>query len=332
MAKRLGVRHHPIEIDRRQFLEALPDVAWHNDEPTADPALVPLHFLAKLAREHVTVVLCGEGSDEMFAGYAHYPGDRRRMRQLRRMRGLGGPMRRAALGLVSLLRGRERAREFDRLIANLDRDPFAVVLRRPARLEDHVRALVGGSTQVESAKREYRKLLADVTLATDEPLEASLRVDMRYNLADFLLMRADNMAMSASLEARVPFLDELVVEFATRLSGDLKLRGNRGKAILRDVFADLLPRTILERPKAPFPVPLSEWVLGDARLLRDTLLGGALVADGLLTAPSLEHFLATAKLDPAGAERWDCMLAWRLFYLEVWARRFLKSERVALAA
>jgi asparagine synthase (glutamine-hydrolysing) len=185
---------------------------------------------------------------------------------------------------------------------------------------------------VEAARCEYRALLADVALATDDPLEPSLRVDTRFNLADFLLTRADNMAMAAGLEARVPFLDELVVEFATRLPSGLKLNGRRGKAILRDVFADLLPPEILARPKAPFPVPLAEWVLGDARLLRDTLLGGALVERGLLSAPPLERFLAIAGLDPVRADHWDCTLAWRLFYLEVWARRFLTSERAALAA
>ncbi len=325
MANRLGVRHHPIEIDRRQFLEALPDVAWHNDEPTADPALVPLYFLSQLAREHVTVVLSGEGSDEIFAGYAHYPADRGRMRQLRRLGRMPAPLRGAALGLIGLLKGRERRREFGRLIGNLAEDPFAVVLRRPARLEGNVRALVGGQEALESAKREYRRLLEDVALVTDDPLEASLRVDMFYNLADFLLMRADNMAMSASLEARVPFLDEGIVEFATQLPGDYKLDGLRGKAILRDAFADLLPPAIRQRPKAPFPVPLAQWVLSDARLLRETLLEGVLIEEGLLRAESLEHFLTSASLDPANPDRWDCTLAWRLLYLETWARRFIKG-------
>jgi asparagine synthase (glutamine-hydrolysing) len=326
------VRYHPIEIDRGEFLRALPDVAWHNDEPTADPALVPLHYLSKLAKTKVTVVLCGEGSDEMFAGYAHYPDVRRRMAQLARARRLPGALRRTALSFLALLRGAERAREFERLMAGLETDPYAVALRPPARLEQATSAILGDGALVEAAKAEYRRMLAGVPLATDDPLEASLRVDTRFNLADFLLVRADNMAMSASLEARVPFLDEGVVEFATRLPARMKLEGRRGKAILRDVFADLLPPAILERPKAPFPVPLAEWVLSDARLLRDTLLDGALVAGGRLPAPALERFLNTARLDPRDADRWDCLLAWRLLYLEVWARRFLKRERVALAA
>jgi asparagine synthase (glutamine-hydrolysing) len=332
MSERLGVRHHPIEIDRRQFLEALPDVAWHNDEPTADPALVPLHYLSKLAKTEVTVVLCGEGADEMFAGYAHYPSDRRRMRQLRRAHGVPGPLRRAAFALAGLVRGRERAREFERLVANLERDPYAVVLRRPARLERALTALCGTGAALEAAKLDYRRALLGIAPASDDPLEISLRVDTRFNLADFLLVRADNMAMSASLEARVPFLDELVVEFATRLPGDLKLEGRRGKAILRDVFGDLLPDAILQRPKAPFPVPLAEWVLSDARLLRDTLVEGALVGAGHLERRAIERFLSAAALAPDGADRWDSLLAWRLFYLEVWARRMLHSERTSLAA
>lgn len=331
MADRLGVRHHAVEIDRSQFLHALAEVAWHNDEPTADPALVPLYYLSKLARQHVTVVLSGEGADEIFAGYAHYPAERRRMQQLQRMRNLPAPLRKLALNMVRIRYGPQRAGEFAGLIDNLDQDPFAVALRHPERIENHVRALLADTALLEAAQSDYRRSLADATLLDHDPLEARLRVDTQFNLADFLLMRADNMAMAASLEARVPFLDERVVEFATRLPGNMKLDKLRGKAILRDTFADLLPPAILNRPKAPFPVPLAEWVLGDARLLRDTLLGGRLVESGLLRGAAIEHFLTAARLEPAHADRWDCTLAWRLFYLEIWARRFVDNQRVTLA-
>jgi asparagine synthase (glutamine-hydrolysing) len=331
MAERLGVRHHPIEVDRRQFLQALPDVAWHNDEPTADPALVPLYFLSKLARQHVTVALCGEGADEVFAGYGHYPSARKRMRRLQFVAALPVPLRQAGLGAVALLRGRERARQLGTTLAALDRDPFAAVLRRPERLEQHLTALLGDDAAVADARADYRASLDGAALESNDPLEPSLRADLRCNLADFLLVRADNMAMAAGLEARVPFLDEGIVEFATRLPGAAKLDGQRGKAILRDVFGDLLPPEILARPKAPFPVPVAEWVLGDARLLRDTLLhGGALVNAGLLQRVAVERFLETARLQPAAADGWDCTLAWRLFYLEVWARRFIRDERLSL--
>jgi asparagine synthase (glutamine-hydrolysing) len=330
MSNRLGVRHHPLEIDRRDFLEALPDVAWHNDEPTADPALVPLYLLSRLARSKVTVVLCGEGADEVFAGYGHYPGACRRIRRLRAAGALPAPVRRAAFGLLGLLRGRERMRQLERLADNARRDPFAIVLRGPPELDARVMDLLGDDGQVDSAKSEYRAALGDAILETGDPLEVCLRADMRVNLADFLLVRADNMAMAHGLEARVPFLDEIVVDFATRLPANMKLDGVRGKAILRDVFRDLLPQEIVHRPKAPFPVPLAHWVLSDAALLERTLVGGVLTESGLIERGSLARFLASGALAPASASPWDCMLAWRLFYLEVWARRFLRNERVQL--
>jgi asparagine synthase (glutamine-hydrolysing) len=332
MSDRLGVRHHPVEIDRRRFLDALPDVAWHNDEPTADPALVPLYALSKFAREHVTVALCGEGADEVFAGYAHYPAARRRLRRLRAMTRLPASLRRAAISAFSVLRGRDRARAFNRRLADYARDPFAAVTGPPPQLDRLARALTGDPSGIDAAIADRRRSLAGVPLDTADALELILRADQHHNLADFLLIRADNMAMSAGLEARVPFLDEHVVDFANRLPADQKLAGRRGKAILRDTFHDLLPPSILARPKAPFPLPLAEWVLSDPALLRDTLLGGALTTDRLLHAPALESFLTAATQNPTSPDPWHCTLAYRLLYLEIWARRVLKQERALLAA
>lgn len=331
MSKRLGVRYHPVEVTRDDFLRALPDVAWHNDDPTADPALVPLYLLSKFAKTKVTVALCGEGADELFAGYHYYPSVRQRLARLRRIGAMPAAMRSAVLSMVSLLRGRARAMEFRRLSDEVTADPYAVALRRPPGMEDAVRGLVGDPA-ASAAKADYRQGIASALPTTADPLEPSLRVDMRYNLADFLLTRADNMAMAAGLEGRVPFLDEQVVEFATRLHGDAKLDGQRGKAILRDAFADLLPPEILKRPKAPFPVPLSHWVLSDKRFLRDTLAGGELVARGYLHSLSIERFLCGANLAHPNADVWDCTVAWRLLYLEVWARRVLGNSQVVLAA
>src|SRR5206468_5213595 len=264
--------HHEVEIGWRDLLDFMPKLVFHQDEPIADWVCVPLHFVARLARQSGTIVVqVGEGSDEQFFGYAHYlSAFRRQARYVRPLMRLPRALRVAAYqtarGLASLLRrGGER----------LD------LLRSVAREETF---FWGGA--IAWREQEKRRLLSldarlridglnshDVVLGIDRQATRRLQDDdfgkrmiyleLRNRLAELLLMRVDKITMASSVEARVPFLDHALVEFTMRLPTDLKIRGGRTKYLLKKAMTGILPDEIIHRPKQGFGAPVKEWLRGD---------------------------------------------------------------------
>ena len=323
----IGANAHEIVIDDEDFFDALPRLVWHEDEPIAHPSSVPLFFVSALAKRHVTVVLTGEGSDELLAGYGRYP---RIMWNWRagRIYDSAVPMNlRSAIAEHLVPKLPPRLAQFaGRSFLGIDRSPESMVFdsfasvrlnEQRALLSQDFRSAVTPSRAYASSLSYFRQPPASSTL-----LDRLLYADMKTYLVE-LLMKQDQMSMAASIESRVPFLDHKLVEFATSLPDSWKLSGLTTKRVLREAMKTVLPASILNRPKMGFPVPLGQWLRG---------AWNGVAADVLLDRQSRERGV----IDPAGVERLlrdhaagrtnGTERIWSLLNLELWFRTFIDKQ------
>ena len=308
VARRIGSRHHETVLTPGTFVSELEELTWMHDEPLSHPNAIAMHRVFHLARREVgiTVLLSGEGADEVFGGYDWYAASSRRDR-IRRLLGdrLSGQLLRA------LLRGpaRDLAGPDYLLLANaLGRDP-------------ELRELPGVLEAVQHRRAEYGALCSDTG--------GMFRYDQQTYLQP-LLQRQDRMSMAVGLEARVPFLDHPLVEWANALRTGVKLGRGTPKRLLRRIAETSLPREIIFRPKVGFALPLAEWLRGPLRERLATVgepgsLAGSLVPPKTITRILTEH-------DRGGANR--ATVLWTLLALEVWRERFFvkSGETVPIPA
>jgi asparagine synthase (glutamine-hydrolysing) len=330
VARAIGADAHEVVIDDRDFFGALPKLVWHEDEPIAHPSSVPLYFVSALARRHVTVVLTGEGSDELLAGYGKYP------RIAWNWRAGGVYQRwmprvlRHAIGdrLVPHLPtalGRYASRSFlalDRSVEAMVLDNFAAI-----RLADQQRLLAPGLRDLATQQSAYSPSLAYFEAPDHRStlLDRLLYTDIKTYLVE-LLMKQDQMSMATSIESRVPFLDHKLVEFAAALPDQWKLSGWTTKRILREAMKDVLPASILNRRKMGFPVPFGAWLRtpGWNGVVRDVLLDRRSRERGIIDPAAVEALVGDHAAGRANAG--DRL--WSLFNLELWYRTFIDQEGV----
>lgn len=250
-ARHFGADHHEFVLQVADFRDFLPELVWYLEEPVADAASIPLFFISRLARRHITVVLSGEGGDEVLAGYGIY----KRLLGLQPFSLYGRRFSRLAAHAYPWLPG-EALRHY---LSMLDR-PLAGRYRGVSRafLPETKTRLLGKPHSVDLLDSVFAPYFRCVEGAS--ALDQMLYVDTKLWLPDDLLLKADKMTMANSLELRVPFLDHKLVEFAARLPAPMKLRRRTGKFILREGMKGVLPRAILERPKQGFPVPTACWL------------------------------------------------------------------------
>jgi asparagine synthase (glutamine-hydrolysing) len=322
---------HEIVIDDRDFFDALPRLVWHEDEPIAHPSSVPLFFVSKLASRHVKVVLTGEGSDELLAGYGKYPRALINWNAGKYWSLAPEPLRQFVSDrLIPRLPGRV-ARYAKRSFFAMPRTPeamffdnFAAIgLRRQASLLDAGFAALA-TPDAYAPSRAY----FDSPNGHSTTLDRLLYADLKTYLVE-LLMKQDQMSMAASIESRVPFLDHHLVEFAAALPPRMKLRGLSTKWILRQAVKPLLPAAILTRRKMGFPVPFALWMRGaGSTLARDVLLDSRARQRGI-TDPAAVAALIDAHA--AGtADGGDAL--WSLLNLELWYRTFIDGEGIQTLA
>lgn len=249
VSKAYGTIHHQLTIGNAEFSDLFPQMVWQNDEPLNFANSVQIFALSRLAKQHVTVVLTGEGSDELFAGYPRYriPGMARIYRQV------PGLLRSLAKLWGSVTR--------DHRVAKLDRyaacSPMETLLYNSSMLRPDMVASV--YPQVLESHLDFRLscLAGTENLGLDDLDQVSL-LDQECFLVS-ILNRQDKMSMAASIESRVPFMDYRIVEFANRLPAAYKLRAGTGKAIVKDVARAFLPAETVDRRKSGFGVPLDRW-------------------------------------------------------------------------
>ena len=270
-AKAFGAEHHEFRVRAKDFGDFLPELVWHLDEPLADPSCIPLYFISKLARNHITVVLSGEGADEILGGYGIY----KRMLALERACRLLSPLP----ALLAPWLARQIPGEAHRSYLQMAGLPLESRYRgvsRGFRPELRKQLLRGfdsngsGSGLDEIFRSCFQHTRGRV------PLDQMLYTDTKVWLPDDILLKADKMTMANGLELRVPFLDHTLVEFCAGLPPKLKLNGQWGKFLLREAMREKLPRPILQRSKKGFPVPTSRWLRSSLRdLTHDALLSSS---------------------------------------------------------
>jgi asparagine synthase (glutamine-hydrolysing) len=315
VAARFATEHHEVMVSPEEFFSALPALSWHRDLPLTFPASIPLFFVAQLAQRHVKVVLTGEGSDELFAGYGRYPRGLHNFRLARALDAL----------LPAALRGRIAAaahRLDDGYLASRIKRSFIAsrgtfeeaYLESFAEFDRQHRRdlLVGGA-----GDNVYEPVcgLLDHELLRDDPLEAMLRLDQLTYLEE-LLEKQDQMSMAASIESRVPFLDESLVEWATHLPSGAKLRHGVGKAVVRNAAARYLPESIVRAKKRGFTLPLAEWFRGPGRAWLHEY--APTPRDDLLRADYVERLLREHERGYDHSGR-----LWRVLAFQVWRREVL---------
>lgn len=316
IAERWGTEHHEHVVEPNA-LEVLPLLARHFGEPFADSSAVPTYYLSKLTRRDVTVALNGDGGDESFAGY-----DRYRAEQL-----AGRWGRLPGLGMVGVL--------FDRLAPH---DPKHV-MRRGARFlegvgrphaERYSRWMSYFTAEEKAPLCTPEFLAASGRLSTadwfdglafqsdaSEAAEVAMSTDVSSYLPYDLLVKVDIASMASSLEARSPFLDHEVMEFAATLPLSMKLSGQSSKRILRKAFDDVLPKANVNRRKMGFGVPLAAWLRGTAKdALNDVLLSDSALGRGYFVEAELRSLIKDHQEGHAD----NAARLWNLLVLETWQR------------
>ncbi|HET8992676.1 MAG TPA: asparagine synthase (glutamine-hydrolyzing) [Rhodococcus sp. (in: high G+C Gram-positive bacteria)] len=253
-AEAIGARHIVRVVSPAEFAAAIPEIVWYLDDPVADPALVPLWFIAREARKHVKVVLSGEGADELFGGYTIY----REPLSLKPFEYLPSPLRRAA-GRLS-----DRIPEGTRGKSLLNRGSM------PLEERYYGNARSFNDAQLRSVLREFRPEWThqDVTApiyaqsAGWDPVARMQHLDLFTWLRGDILVKADKMTMANSLELRVPFLDSEVFRVASQVPLDQKITKQTTKYALRQALEGIVPPHVLHRAKLGFPVPMRHWLAG----------------------------------------------------------------------
>jgi asparagine synthase (glutamine-hydrolysing) len=267
-AKHFRSDYHEIVVTPQMFLDFLPKAVWFQDEPIGEPASIPLYYVCKLAKEHgVTVLLSGEGSDELFAGYNRHIGEVLSSYYTL----LPDVVHRAAAGLFSLVpRGTVLRKGHHSMALSNFADRYRswhTVFAEDVKQQ----VLSGAHDTIDSFHDSFSQYISPHSALED--LDSLLWLDTKAWLPDDLLMKKDKMGMATSLEARVPFLDHKFAEQAFNLPAALKVKRMSGKYILKKSMERLLPREIIYRKKAGFPTPISRWIAHDLRApLSDVLL------------------------------------------------------------
>ncbi len=318
VAKTYNTDHHEFDVNPESGLvDAIEQLAFYSDEPSADAGALPVWFLSRMTRQHVTVALSGEGADELFAGYQTYLADD----YAHSARATPAILRKAALGLANLYPASN-----DKISLEYKAKRF---LEGSLLSPENAHLYWNGTNSLE-AKRAlaphiphrppsdlYRRLPTES--GTVGPLNRNLWLDQTYYLPDDILYKCDRMSMAHSLEVRPPFLDHRIVEFAARLPESLKLQGKTLKFLLRELVRDKIPASVLSRPKQGFDIPTHHWFRTVLKpLLLDTLTERAVRETGIFSWPAVSQLIQRHLTRRANAG----YQLWGLLTLFIWMKRW----------
>lgn len=325
IAERFGTDHHEL-ISEPDAISLIPRIARHYGEPFADSSSVPSFQVAELTRREVTVALNGDGGDESFAGYDRYF---RAMRAQKIASRVPRPLRQAlaAIGHRSPERGDparplNRARRLARALGVNERDRYREAqtsfddAQREALYTSEFKALIGDSPAPGVIDEPWARAGGDTLI------DVLLEVDVNTYLPGDLLVKIDIASMAYSLEARSPFLDHELMEFAASLPGEMKLRGSEKKVVLRDALRGWIPDQILDGPKRGFALPMAgEWFRGELRdYITEVLTDPAARARGYFEPAAVDALLASHM---SGDE--NSFELWTLMMFEVWQREVVDA-------
>jgi asparagine synthase (glutamine-hydrolysing) len=322
-AETYGSAHHEMTISSKDFVDFMPKYIWHMEEPVCEPQAVALYYVSRMAQDHVKVLISGEGGDEAFAGYSIY----RNLLWLERLKRVLGPFG----GLV-----RHTLEGTNRVLNSQKVAKYAPLLDVPFGSYYYSRTSSPGRFFNRRIDELYTKdfrghvskenSVGIVTAYMNNgggrnKVNRMLYVDTKTSLPDDLLLKADKMTMANSLELRVPFLDHKLLEFAASLPANLKVRRCTTKYLAKRALRGRLPRPILERRKAGFPVPYESWLRTDLKSwITEVLLDRECLARGYFDRGCLERMIAEdARVGGYSKE----LLS--LVTLELWHRAFAEQ-------
>ena len=328
-ADRYNTDHHEMTINAKDFQDFLPDYAWYMEEPVCEAPAIALYYVSKLARESVKVLISGEGGDEAFAGYQTYRG----ILWIERLKNALGPARHplsSAAQAANRLLHSPRIAKYGPLLARPFEDYYYSRSSGPdSYFNQHVDFLYS-SDFADMSNKQYatgplQKAMSDSRNAG--LVNRMLYIDTKTSLPDDLLLKADKMTMANSIELRVPFLDHKVIEFAASLPENFKVHGLTTKYIAKRALKSRIPRPIIERRKAGFPVPFGNWLRVELKdYVHDVLLDRTTAERGDFKQASVEAIIR--ENEETGRYSREVL---SLLSLELWHRAFLPSTTGAIS-
>jgi asparagine synthase (glutamine-hydrolysing) len=316
-AEKFGTDHHEFLVTP-DICEVVDELAWHFDEPFADSSAIPTYVVSKLAREHVKVVLTGDGGDELFAGYSRYVTERNRSKfdlvpqvvKKAVMDPLSRTMPHGAWGRNYL-----QNVSLDPISRYLDTVSVFTGLNKASLYTADFSDQLRNSSHLGSYFHELSRCVK-----SSAPLDSLLYIDSKTYLPGDILTKVDRMSMAVSLEARVPLLDHKLIEFVTRIPASMKLAGIETKHLFKQAIGDLVPAEIVNRSKQGFGVPIQQWINQQLReRIRDTLNDPRTLQRGYVTRSHVALLLD----EHERGRRDHAMALWSLLMLELWHRQYM---------
>ena len=337
VADHCGTDHHAIRLHERDLAADLPDTVLALtrafDEPFVDSSALPTYFISKLAREHVTVILSGDGGDELFAGYSAYRGYEFATRYQRLPPSLQRAAASAAATGARLLPPGHRyeAQRVARILRTSSLPFEDLYYAKNALCDPRRLALILNRDFFANAdwERLSRPPFLAAAFASDWPdLTKASYADLRFRLVEDMLVKVDRMSMAHSLEVRSPLLDHRLVEFVFKLPPSFKLRGGTSKAILRRAVSPYLPRETMRKAKQGFEIPLRSWLRGELREMTwDYLVAGGSLVPEIFDRKGVSRLLT----EHAEGQADHSAVIWALLSYATWEHAYLKPPARAPA-
>lgn len=329
VAQHLGTEHHELYLSPQEAMAVVPDLPRVYDEPFADPSQIPTLLVSRFARQSVTVVLSGDGGDELFLGYDNYRWGARIWSQFGT---LPAPARRAASALIRTLPPSAWDRVLSLLPSKTRRELSGHRLHRVADLLKH-RTLDDITAALASHCPEpwhFLKEPAGAGIAERsrrpprlDPYHHMAFADLTNYLPEDILVKVDRASMSVGLEGRIPLLDPAVVAFAWRLPLSLKIHAGREKWIMRELLSRFVPTSLIDRPKQGFAVPVGQWLRGPLRDWAEAMLApDRLNQDGIFQVSAIRRLWNEHS---SGQRNWQHLL-WHVLMLQVWLDEARRSQ------
>lgn len=326
IARKFNTEHKEFTI-QPNALELTEKLIAYLDEPFGDFSIFPTYLVSKMAREFVTVVLSGDGGDELFGGYDTYIAHQMANNYQRIPKFIRNRLIRPVVNSFpptekkkGLINRSKRFLEGMQLPEDLQHTRWMIFLQQMEKSRLYSSGMQGelnGASAYDFIRNYFR------TSRTPDEINRQLYVDIKSYLVDDILVKVDRMSMAVSLEARVPFLDHRVVEFAATLPGHLKLRGKKTKYVLKKAMGQLLPHDILHRGKEGFSIPIKNWLRTDLKeLMMDVLSPDRIKNEGLFN-PDYVKTLVDEHLD--GVENHSHRL-WAMMVFGIWQDIYLRDD------
>ncbi len=331
LADHIGSEHRELILDA-SAVNHIPQVVYQGDEPMADPTALPVYLLSKMAKKHCTVILTGEGADELFAGYPQY---RFMMLHQKLLRPFPQTLRKAGANIVTALpsvvlnkafsfasalgqKGKERYKKFACAHSFAEQYLQQVALFN----QEEQYALLGKKKEIYPSYQEKYFTDKKSTL-----LGECQRLDFKESMVDDLLMKLDKNAMTFAIEGRVPFIDGRIMNLSMKLPDTYKMCGRNNKILLRSAVKDLLPKQTAQRKKRHFFVPIDNWLTTELSSLKNQLLSKKFLDDqGIFKAKEVDKMVAGIK----DSRLFYARQLWSLLVFQIWYQQYINHEQIKL--